>query len=61
MTRNSTRSYWMEDKSWYVIVDGEPQLTPLAPPEAQRSFAEWNKPRKMSLRRLLRKIRTFFY
>lgn len=42
MKRNSTRSYWMDDKSWYRIVDGKPELTPEAPPEAQRSFAEWN-------------------
>ena len=29
----------------------------VAPPEAKRSFAEWNKPRKITLRRLLRTIR----
>lgn len=62
MTRNSTRSYWMNDKSWYTIDEnGEPMLTPLAPPEARRSFAEWHKPRKMTFRRLLRRFRTLFY
>lgn len=61
MTRNSTRSLWMENKSWYKIVNGKPELTPEAPPEAKRSFAEWNKPRKMSFRRLLRRVRTLFY
>lgn len=61
MTRNSTRSYWMSDKSWYRIVDGKAELTPQAPPEARRSFAEWHRPRKMTFRRLMRRIRTFFY
>lgn len=62
MTRNSTRSYWMNDKSWYVInKDGKPELTPSAPPEARRSFAEWHKPRKMTFRRILRRIRTLFF
>ena len=58
MTRNSTRSYWMSDKSWYEIVDGKPQLTSLAPPAAQRSFAEWNmKPRKKTASKYLRVLR----
>lgn len=61
MTRNSTRSYWMENKSWYKIVDGKPVLTEEAPPEARRSFEEWHKPRKMTFRRILRRIRTLFY
>lgn len=47
----------MTDKSWYVIRDGKFQLTPAAPAAARRSFAEWNKPRKMTLKRLLRTIR----
>lgn len=61
MTRNSTRSYWMTNDDWYTIVDGKFELTPQAPPEARRSFAEWQLPRKMTVRRLLRKIRTFFF
>ncbi|MBQ6843325.1 MAG: hypothetical protein IJO60_01670 [Agathobacter sp.] len=61
MTRNSTRSYWMENKDWYRVVDGKPELTSVAPPEARRSFAEWNKPRKFNFKRLIRKIRTLFY
>lgn len=61
MTRNSTRSYWLTNDNWYKIVDGKFVLTPQAPPEARRSFAEWHRPRKMTFRRLLRKIRTRFY
>ena len=58
MIRNSTRSYWMSNKSWYKIVDGKPQLTPLAPKAAQRSFAEWNtKPQKKLLSKYLRVLR----
>lgn len=60
MKRNSTRSYWMEDESWYKVVDGKPELTPLAPPEARRSFKEWNKPPKMTMYKLLHKIRAWF-
>lgn len=61
MTRNSTRSYWLTNDDWYVIVDGKFELTPQAPPEARRSFAEWKRPRKMTFRRMLRKIRTLFF
>ena len=61
MTRNSTRSYWMTNDDWYKIVDGMFELTPQAPPEARRSFAEWHRPRKMTFRRWMRRIRTFFY
>ena len=58
MTRNSTRSYWMSNKSWYKIVDGKPQLTSLAPPTAKRSFAEWNKkPRKKLFSKYVRVLR----
>ena len=59
MTRNSTRSYWLSNDKWYTLVDGKFVLTPAAPPEARRSFAEWHKPRKMSLRRRLRRLRAF--
>ena len=38
-------------------VNGKFVLTSDAPPEAKRSFAEWNKPRKITLRHLLRTIR----
>lgn len=55
------RSYWMANKDWYKIVDGKFELTPEAPPVARRSFAEWHKPRKMTFRRLLLKIRALFY
>lgn len=61
MTRNSTRSYWLSNDTWYKIVDGKFELTEEAPPEAKRSFAEWHKPRKLGFRRVLRKIRTLFY
>ncbi|MBO5097440.1 MAG: hypothetical protein J6B96_03925 [Agathobacter sp.] len=61
MQRNSMRSYWMANKDWYKIVDGKFELTPEAPPVARRSFAEWHKPRKMTFRRLLLKIRALFY
>lgn len=57
MTRNSTRTYWMDNKDWYRIVDGNFQLTPNAPLRAKRSFSEWNKPKKMTLKRLVRNIR----
>lgn len=60
MQRDSMRSYWMSNKEWYVIVDGKPELTPEAPPEARRSFAEWHKPRKMTWSRLKLKIRALF-
>ena len=60
MTRNSMRSYWLSNDNWYKIVDGKFVLTPEAPSEARRSFAEWHKPRKVSLRRRLRRIRAFF-
>ena len=58
MTRSSTRSYWLSNDSWYTVKNGKFVLTSVAPPEAKRSFAEWNKPRKITLRRLLRTIRT---
>lgn len=61
MKRNSTRSYWLSNDSWYTIVDGKFELTPEAPPEAQKSFAEWNTEPKLTWRGPLRKIRTFFY
>ena len=61
MTRSSMRTYWMSNESWYKIVDGKAVLTPEAPPEARRSFAEWHKPRKMTFRRFLRRVRTLFY
>ena len=61
MTRDMTRIYWMTNKAWYTTVNGKFELTPEAPPEARRSFAAWNKPRKMTIRRLLKKIRTLFY
>lgn len=61
MTRDMFRIYWMTNKDWYTIVNGEFELTPEAPPEARRSFAEWHKPRKMTFRRLLRRFRTLFY
>lgn len=57
MTRSSTRSYWLSNDSWYTVKNGKFVLTSVAPPKAKRSFAEWNKPRKMTLRRLLRTIR----
>ena len=57
MTRSSTRSYWLSNDSWYTVKNGKFVLTSVAPPEAKRSFAEWNKPRKITLRRLLRTIR----
>lgn len=57
MTRNSTRSYWMTNEKWYTIVNGDFELTSIAPPEARRSFAEWKKPRKMTLKRALRILR----
>lgn len=58
MTRNSTRSYWLTNEKWYRIVDGEFQLTSEAPSAARRSFAEWNKPAKMTLKRMLRLLRS---
>lgn len=58
MTRNSTRVYWMTNKSWYKLVDGEFQLTPEAPAQARRSFAEWKTPRKIPMRVRLKYIRT---
>lgn len=58
MTRNSTRSYWMTNDQWYRIVDGSFQLTPEAPEAARRSFAEWKRPRKMTVRRFLRTVRS---
>ncbi len=61
MTRNSTRAHWLTNEKWYKIVDGKFQLTPEAPPEAKRSFAEWNRPKKMTLKRMLRTIRAFFF
>lgn len=61
MTRSNTRSYWMTNEEWYTIVDGEFELTSMAPPEARRSFAEWKKPRKMTFRRFLRELRARFF
>ena len=44
-------------EQWYLRqLRGNKHLI-VAPPEAKRSFAEWNKPRKITLRRLLRTIR----
>ena len=42
MTRSSTRSYWLSNDSWYTVKNGKFVLTSVAPPEAKRSFAEWN-------------------
>lgn len=58
MTRDMTRIYWMTNEDWYKVVDGKFELTPAAPPEARRSFAEWHKPRKMTFRRALRILRS---
>lgn len=58
MTRNSTRVYWMTNKNWYKLVDGEFQLTPAAPPRARKSFAEWKTPGKIPGRMRLKYIRT---
>ena len=58
MTRDMTRIYWMTNKTRYTIVDGKFELTPEAPPEARRSFAEWHKPRKLSLKRVLMILRS---
>ena len=57
MKRNSTRIFWMTDPSWYTIVDGKFQLTDMAPERAKRSFAEWNKPDRKSIRTKLREMR----
>lgn len=57
MTRDMTRIYWRTNKAWYTIVDGKFELTPEAPPEAQRSFAEWHKPRKTSFKKVLMMLR----
>lgn len=58
MTRNSTRTYWMSNKNWYKIVNGEFQLTPDAPMRARRSFIEWNSPKKLTMKRLIRVVRS---
>lgn len=61
MTRNSTRSYWLTNEKWYEIVNGKFQLTSDAPAAARRSFAEWNKPKKMTLKMLMRRIRSALF
>ena len=61
MTKDMFRIYWMTNKKWYKVVNGEFQLTSEAPPEARRSFEEWHKPRKMGFKRFLRRLRTLFY
>lgn len=58
MKRNSTRIFWMTNKNWYKIVDGEFQLTPEAPAQARRSFAEYKTPRKVPLKLRLKYIRS---
>ena len=40
------------------MVNGEFQLTPEAPAQARRSFAEWKTPRKIPMRVKLKYIRT---
>ena len=61
MTRDMTRVFWMTNKEWYTCKNGKFELTPQAPPEAQRSFESWKKPRRKTFRGFLREIRTIFY
>ena len=61
MTRDMKRIFWMTNKEWYTCKNGKFELTPQAPPEAQRSFAEWQRPHKKTFRGILRDIRSLFY
>ena len=61
MTRNSTRTYWMTNEDWYKIEDDKFVLTPLAPPEARRSFAEWHTKPKMTWYRFRLSLLPYFY
>ena len=62
MRGNSTRTYWMENKDWYEVdKNGKPVLTPLAPPEARRSFAEWHTEPKMTWYRFRLSLLLYFY
>ena len=56
MRRNSIRSYWLSNDSWYTIKNGQFELTPSTPPEAKRSFAEWNRREKINIRNIMRTL-----
>lgn len=58
MTKNSTRTYWMTNEKWYQMVDGEFQLTPDAPEQARKSFAEWKRPYRSTFKTKLKYIKT---
>lgn len=55
--RKTLRTYWMSDENWYTIKNDKFVLTPLAPPKAIQSFKQWNKPQKLTLRKLFRIIK----
>ena len=60
MRRNSMRSYWLSNDSWYTIKNRQFELTPSAPPEAKRSFVEWNKREKINIHNIMRILRAKF-
>ena len=54
----SNRTLWLQDKQWYTTDEnGNIVLTENAPPMARKSFKEWNKPPKMSVKRFFRILR----
>ena len=51
----SNKTLWLQDNQWYTTnKKGNIVLTENAPPMARKSFKEWNKPPKMSIKRFFR-------
>ena len=58
----SNRTLWLQDKQWYTTDEnGNIVLTENAPPMARKSFKEWNKPPKMSVKRFFRILRAHLF
>lgn len=59
MKKHSERVYWMTNKDWYTINHEKDcfELTDAAPPRARRSFAMWNRPERLTIKKVLRKCR----
>ena len=61
MRQNSERIYWMSNSEWYSI-DKKSNcfvLTDVAPERAKRSFSMWSKPKKITLKRIIRICRSY--
>ena len=62
MKRNSERLYWMTNENWYRIntQKGCFELTDEAPERAKRSFAMWNRPERLTVRKFIKQCKVRF-